>query len=84
LKEEAAALTRTAIVFQELKEKNKSKPDPSLVFLSQLQADNMIEPYVLLVLPDAGISQDYLAYRAANRDKLIAFVDKYILPATPQ
>src|SRR5215470_5560106 len=84
LKEEAAALTRTAAVFQELKEKNKSKPDPSLVFLSQLQADNMIEPYVLLVLPDAGISQDYPAYRAADRDKLIAGVDKYILPPTPQ
>ncbi|HKE30191.1 MAG TPA: tetratricopeptide repeat protein [Candidatus Angelobacter sp.] len=84
LKEEAAALTRTATVFQELKQKDKSKPDPSLMFLSQLKTDSMIEPYVLLVLPDAGISQDYPAYRAANRDKLITFVDKYILPAMPQ
>src|SRR5215469_1622140 len=41
LKEEAAALTRTAAVFQELKEKNKSNPDPSLVFLSRLQVDSM-------------------------------------------
>src|SRR5262249_19790491 len=85
MKEEASALTLTATVFDEHQKKKKiTNPDPSLVFLSKLKADAMIEPYVLLVIPDAGIMQDYAAYRTANRDKLIAFVDKYILPSTPQ
>ena len=85
LKEEASALRLTVTAFDANQKKKKFKtPDPSLVFLSQLQADSMIEPYVLLVLPDAGIAKDYPAYRAANRDKLITFVDKYILPPMPQ
>src|SRR5262249_1922442 len=77
LQEEASVLRLTVTAFDANQKKKKIKnPDPSLVFLSRLQADGMIEPYVLLVLPDAGISQDYPAYRAANRDKLTAFVDK--------
>ncbi|HLJ26287.1 MAG TPA: tetratricopeptide repeat protein [Candidatus Angelobacter sp.] len=84
LKEEASALGLTATVFAENQKRNKIKdPSPSLVLLSQLKTDGMIEPYVLLVIPDAGIMQDYPGYREANRQKLIAFVDKYIVPATP-
>ena len=44
---------------------------------------SLLEPYVLLVRPDEGIAQDYMAYQAANRDKLIQFVDKYVLPPMP-
>jgi hypothetical protein len=55
LKEEASALNLTAAVFDEIQQKNKStEPSPSLVFLSKLKADRMIEPYVLLIVPDAG------------------------------
>jgi len=84
LKEEASALTLTATVFEENQQTDKIKdPSPSLLLLSQLKADGMIEPYVLLVIPDAGIIQDYAGYRAANRKKLIEFVDKYIVPPAP-
>ena len=84
LKEEASALSLTATVFDENQRRKKIKePDPSLVFLSQLKSNGMIEPYVLIVLPDGGIAQDYAAYRDANRDKLSAFIDQYILPSLP-
>lgn len=84
LKEEASALTLTATVFDENQKKHKSnEPLPALIFLSKLKAQGMIEPYVLLVFPDAGIAQDYSAYRTANRAKLVAFVDQYIVPPAP-
>ena len=47
----------------------------------------MLEAYVLLHAPDAGIAQDYDRYRAQNRDKLQAYVESMILcsarPAAP-
>ena len=85
LKEEVAALSMTASVFDETKKKDKVKDaDPSLVLLSQLKAEGMLEPYVLLVIPDKEIVKDYPAYRAANSDKMIAFVDKYIVHPAPE
>jgi tetratricopeptide (TPR) repeat protein len=84
LKEEASALSGVATVFEELQQKKKAEhPDPALVLLSQLKADGLIEAYVLLIKPDAGIAQDYPAYQAANRGKLIQFIDKYVVPAAP-
>lgn len=81
LKEEAAALSTVASVFDELEHKKKSKaPDPSLLFLSGLKADGLIEAFVLLIKPDDGIAQDYAAYQTAHRDDLIRFVDKYVVP----
>ena len=85
LKEEASALSLTATVFDENQRRKKVKePDPSLVLLSQLKSDGLIEPYVLIILPDAGIAQDYPGYREDNRNKLAAFIDKFILPPTPE
>ena len=84
LKEEVSALSVVASVFDENKKKGKIKnPDPALILLSQIKADGFLEPYVLLVRPDEGIAQDYMVYQAANRDKLIQFVDKYVLPPMP-
>lgn len=84
LKEEVSALSVVASVFDENNKKGKIKnADPSLILLSQIKADGLLEPYVLLVRPDEGIAQDYMAYQAANRDKLIQFVDKYVLPPMP-
>lgn len=84
LKEEASALTKVATVFEELQQNKKvDNPDPRLVLLSQLKADGLIEAYVLLIKPDAGIAEDYPDYRAANRDKLLQLVDKYIVPPAP-
>jgi hypothetical protein len=35
------------------------------------------------VRPDNDIVRDYAAYQAAHRDKLIQFVDKYVVPPAP-
>jgi tetratricopeptide (TPR) repeat protein len=84
LKEEAAALKGVATVFEESQQKKKSKnPDPALSLLAQLKADGLIEAYVLLIKADAGIAQDYPAYQAANRETLIQFIDKYVVPPAP-
>jgi tetratricopeptide (TPR) repeat protein len=84
LKEETAALSMVATVFKESQQKKKIKdPDPGLVLLAQLQSEGMLEPYVLLVKPDDGIVRDFAAYQAAHRDKLVQFLDKYIVPPAP-
>jgi tetratricopeptide (TPR) repeat protein len=81
LKEEVDALSVAVSVFdQENKKRLQGEPDPRLVLLSKLKADGMLEPYVLLMLPDAGIAKDFPAYQAAHRDKLLAFVDQYVVP----
>jgi tetratricopeptide (TPR) repeat protein len=84
LKEEASALSTVATVYGELQQKKKSAtPDPSLLLLSQLKADGLIESYVLLIKPDAEIARDFRAYQAAHRDKLIQLLDKYVVPPAP-
>lgn len=84
LKEEVDALSVVVTVFNENQKRKKIKnPDPSLVMLAQLQSEGMLEPYVLLVQADNEIAQDYSAYRTAHRDKLIGFVDKYVVPPAP-
>jgi hypothetical protein len=84
LKEEVSALSMAATVFAELQEKKKPEsPDPSLVLLSKMKSEGMLEPFVLLLHPDAGVAKDYAAYQAAHREKLIQFVDQYVVPQVP-
>jgi tetratricopeptide (TPR) repeat protein len=84
LKEEVDALSMVATVFAEMQQKKKLQaPDTDLVILSRLQAEGMLEPFVLLVRADDDIVRDYAAYQAAHRDKLIQFVDKYVVPPAP-
>ena len=84
LKEEVDALSLVATVFAENKQKKKIKvPDPSLVMVSRFKEEGLLEPYVLLMRPDDDIVRDYTAYQAAHRDKLIQFVDEYLVPPAP-
>jgi tetratricopeptide (TPR) repeat protein len=84
LNEEVSALSLVVTVFAESQTQKKIKnPDPSLVALTQLQNEGLLEPYVLLVKADNGIAQDYASYRDQHRDKLIQFVDKYVVPQAP-
>lgn len=84
LKEEADALSMAASVFEEgHSNKTIKDPDPSLALLSELKTKGMLEPYILLILPDAGIARDYAAYKSANRKKLVQFINEYILPPAP-
>jgi tetratricopeptide (TPR) repeat protein len=83
LKEETAALTTAVAVYRELISKDSSKQDASLELLAKLKDDEMLEPFTLLTHADPQIAQDYPSYRAARRDKLIAFLDQYVVPQGP-
>jgi len=78
LKEEAAALRGAleALKNQKLDPKNV---DPSLQTLQKLDKEGLLECFVLLALPDAGIAQDFADYRKANLEKLRRYVKDYVL-----
>jgi tetratricopeptide (TPR) repeat protein len=92
LKEEVDALSLTASMYQETahgESKDKKKkakpaaPDPQLEFLVKLKTAGMLEPFVLLMHPDQEIAKDFEAYQSAHRDKLMEFLDKYLVPEAP-
>jgi hypothetical protein len=78
LAEEADALNGVLSSLKEQKVKDK-KLDPSLRDLVELGNDGMIEPFVLLSIPDQAITHDYAAYRAQHRDLLHAYIEKYLV-----
>jgi len=45
-----------------------------------LHRADLIEPYVLFSLGDAGIARDYAAYRTRSRNKLEEYLDKFVVP----
>jgi hypothetical protein len=53
------------------------KLDVSLKWLKALEADGMLECWILLDHADPGIARDYVAYRTTHRDQLIAYIVKY-------
>jgi tetratricopeptide (TPR) repeat protein len=66
----------------------QDKLDPSLKFILQVQKDNMLEPFILFSFNDAGLRHGYPDYRAAHRDQLVQYVDRYFIggpvpPNTP-
>jgi hypothetical protein len=58
--------------------KEKSKLDPSIANLIKLHDAGLLEAFVLLAKPDAGIAQDYPEYRKNNRDKLRRYLTDYV------
>lgn len=78
LAEEAAAL-RIAAVAAKLDELDLNGADKELQGLAMIARADMIEPYVLLQSADEGITKDYNDYRAANRDKLAAYIRQIML-----
>jgi tetratricopeptide (TPR) repeat protein len=85
LKEESDSLGVMITVLKEQKDyKKKLKDlDPSLQALIKLQEAGFLDPFVLLSRADAGIVQDYPAYRAANREKIRRYLDEFMVPKTP-
>jgi tetratricopeptide (TPR) repeat protein len=79
LAEEEYALASVVLIYRET---SKSK-DPSLDLLAKFGDEEMLAPFVLLTHADEGIAEDYIAYREAHRDKLIAFLDRYLVPPAP-
>lgn len=85
LKEEVESLSMAATSYAGQKKDGRVKHSAQeLDLLSHLQADDLLDPYVLLVRPDKDIAQDFAAYQQAHRDKLIVFLDKYLVPQAPE
>lgn len=87
LAEESEALTAAARVLQTLKQDDKSAElvtgDTVAGLLLKVYEADLIDPYVLFSLGDDGIARDYTAYRAANRSKLEAYMDRFVMPPAP-
>jgi len=76
LKEEAAAI-RAALKL--LDEKKAASADQSLQILKKLEKDGLLEAFILLAMPDAGIARDFEAYRKTNVAELRRYVKQYVL-----
>jgi len=84
LREEAEALDAlvAALAPDAASLKKAEKLDPALLALIQIDHEGLLEPYVLLNRADPEIAKDYPGYRAAHRDKLHQYMDKYVLTKT--
>lgn len=77
LAEEAAAFRS---VLETVKQsKNIKQLNPSLKLLQEINNAGLLEAYILLARPDAGISRDYEAYRQSNRDKLKRYLTDFLI-----
>ena len=76
LKEEATAI-RAAL--RSLEEKKAASSDQSLQILKKLEKDGLLEAYILLAMPDAGIANDFVAYRRSNVENLRKYVKQYVM-----
>lgn len=81
LAEEADALRRVAAaIAADVKAGRIKRPDPSFANLLQLDKEGLLEAYILYARPDAGIAEDYPAYREAHRAELRRYLGKYVAP----
>jgi tetratricopeptide (TPR) repeat protein len=81
LREESESLSLTVESVQNQLKEGKLKEsslDVSIANLLKLHRDGLIEAYVLLAKPDAGIASDYAEYRKNNRDKLRRYLNEYV------
>lgn len=79
LAEEVDALSRTAKFADGKRGSSAIEKDPNLQLLKLYHA-KMLEPYVLLNGADPGTGQDYVAYRAQNRAKLVDYLGAFVVP----
>lgn len=77
LAEEADAL-RSVISIATADKKTKTL-SPTLAMLKKLNDEGLLEAYILMARPDAGIARDQPAYLKDNRDKLRRYVLQYVL-----
>lgn len=78
LQEEAAAI-RSVLALAEADKKKIKNLSPALGKLKKLNDEGLLESYILLARPDAGIANDHPAYLRQNRDKLRRYVLEYVL-----
>jgi hypothetical protein len=78
LKEEAVAL-RATLSGIDAKARQSKDLDSSLATLLKLDQEGQLEAYILLVMPDEGISKDYPSYLREHRDQLRFYVVDWVL-----
>lgn len=86
LAEESQALSLVANAVSEHVEKKEIKAadlNPQLAVLIKLKNEGLLEAYTLFAKADQGIAQDYAAYRRDHRDKLVQYMNEYVVPAAP-
>ncbi len=87
LAEESEALNAAVATAQKLIDDKRTAElvakDPGLLLLLKLHNAGLLDAYVLFSLGDAGIAKDYSAYRAAHREKLEEYMDKFVVPPAP-
>jgi hypothetical protein len=86
LPEESEALTAAIRVLERLKADRRfvkqEENNAAVVLLLKLHQADLVEPYVLFSLGDAGIARDYATYRRRNRARLEEYMDKFVMPGT--
>jgi|SRR5215217_1010703 len=78
LKEEVAAF-RGALKVLDEKKGTDANLDPSLQVIRKLDKEGLLEAFILLALPDAGIANDFPAYRKTNVENLRRYVKQYVV-----
>lgn len=81
LREEVEALGVVATIISESVKNGKMKEkdlEPSIANLLKVHNAGLLEAYVLLAKPDAGIARDYVEYRKNHRDKLRRYLNEYV------
>jgi tetratricopeptide (TPR) repeat protein len=60
-------------------DKNIKTLSPALAKLKKLNDEGLLEAYILIAKPDAGIAKDYRDYLQQHRDKLRQYAVEYVL-----
>ena len=63
----------------EKKIKDPQSVDQSLLIITRLDKEGLLEAFILLAVPDEGIAKDFFAYRRSNPDNLRRYVKLYVL-----
>ena len=58
---------------------DKQTGDASLQVIRKLDKEGLLEAFILLALPDAGIANDFTAYRKTNVEDLRRYVKSYVM-----
>jgi tetratricopeptide (TPR) repeat protein len=84
LPEESEALLAAIAVLERLDADPSSaklvEGDTGLVLLLKLHRADLLEPYVLFSLGDAGIARDYISWRVLHRKRLEEYLDRFVVP----
>jgi tetratricopeptide (TPR) repeat protein len=87
LAEESEALHAVVAAAQKLQDDKRTADlvakDTGLLLLMKLHHAGLLDAYVLFSLGDDGIAKDYSGYRAAHREKLEEYMDKFVVPPSP-